>query len=97
MEKIKIEETSEKFKKNGWRFAKCRRCGHLIVISDNGNIKQEICGQIKGLKSNGCDSLTIANELSICCQEPNYKTILFDFDEEWIFTEIRKEFLDQFR
>ena len=97
--KIEIEETSEEFKKNGWRFAKCRHCGHLVVISDNGNIKQQIYCQIKGLKGNGCSPLIIANKISICCDEPNYKTILLDFnkDNEWIFQEIREEFLSQFR
>ena len=99
MEKIEIEETSEEFKKNGWRFAKCRSCGHLIAISDNGNIKQKIYGQVKGLKSNGYDFLAIANIFSICCDKPNYKTILLDFnkDNEWIFRKIRAEFFGQFQ
>ncbi|MCK4454272.1 hypothetical protein KAU51_02905 [Candidatus Parcubacteria bacterium] len=94
--KIELEETSEEFKKNGCKFARCD-CGRLIVIANGENIKQEIYAQIKGLKSNGYDPLTIANELSICCHEPNYRFLSLDFDEdeEWIFQEIREEFLSQ--
>ena len=96
---IELEETLRKFKENGCKFAKCWRCGHLIVIANGKNIKYEIDAQIKGLKSNGYDILKITNELSICCHEPNYRFLSLDFyeDNEWVFQKRREEFLSQFR
>ena len=97
--KIELEETLEEFKKNGRKFARCRHCGHLIVIVNGENIEQVICNQIKGLKNNKnkFDILGIANKFSTCCKEPNYRFLPLDSykDNELIFRERRKDFLSQ--